>query len=277
MRSSPFCDTRRALIATIGISSVGRRPDLALQRFPTLDLALRVVDRVVRREESDRVAGIPERLVDAVAIPENRSRSDTKTPSRPKPPAAVRSSCAWVGLTVVTASANTRPPFSKLYGAVPLELPPVEERRRKPEIGEGLAAESVPGSRRCAPRTRSSPGTARRTGPRAQVDRRERRVPIVRVQQHGRVTDDRRKGGERGHGEARVASRVVAVVATPAVRRCRPSEIVLALHEVDVGRRERIVGRDDDASTAARLLAAARPARRTRHRPVRRRPRCRVT
>ena len=48
------------------------------------------------------------------AMPTNRLPSQTNTPSSPKPPAGVRSSCACVGLTVVTASANTSPPLSML-------------------------------------------------------------------------------------------------------------------------------------------------------------------
>ncbi len=59
------------------------------------------------------VAGFQIRWSMPLSMPTSRSPSPMKTSCRPKPPPGVRSSLAWVGLTVVTESANTSPPLRK--------------------------------------------------------------------------------------------------------------------------------------------------------------------
>ena len=58
------------------------------------------------------LAGFQSALSIPLMIPTKRSRIATKASCNPKPPFSVRSSCACVGLTVVTASAQAMPPFS---------------------------------------------------------------------------------------------------------------------------------------------------------------------
>ena len=59
------------------------------------------------------LAGSHSRWSMPLSTPTSRSPSQRKLSCRPNPPPGVRSSFAWVGLTVVTKSVKTSPPLRK--------------------------------------------------------------------------------------------------------------------------------------------------------------------
>ena len=167
-------------------------------------------------------------------MPTRRSRSATNTPSSPKPPFSVRSSCACVGLTVIDEIREHEPALEQVHASPPLELPVVVERDgqadvRHRRLGEvPLIAGVVHGQHGADPfvvRMRGELGL--------EIDARERRLPVVRVDDARRLRAARAATRPDGAREERVASRVVGIVAQVVAVETGPVEVQLALDEDD--------------------------------------------
>ncbi len=124
--------------------------------------------------------------------------------------------------------------LQEVHLPVPLELVPVVDLPREPDVGHGLRREValVAGVvHREHGRGRCREALARQRGP--EVDRDQRGVPIVRVQQH-RSRDQAGQGGDRGEGEEGEPARVVPVVDRVLAVDARPVEVLEVLEEVDL-------------------------------------------
>ena len=206
-----------------------------------------------------------------LAMPTNRSRSDDEHAVEPEA-ARLRAQLVRVRRTHGRGRVGEHEAaLEPVHAAVPLELPPVVQRRGQPEVGHRLRRESAPGIPRCAPRARPSLAESARRGANvgAQVDGRERRVPVVRVHEHGLAARDRRQRTQRGDREARVATGVVEVVRARWTVDVRAREVLLAFNEVDARVRERMVGRRRRDARVEPPRSADRPGRGTTDRPAR--------
>src|SRR6266566_1314886 len=142
-------------------------------------------------------------------IPTSRSPSAVNRSCSPNPPSAVRSSSAWEGLTVTTTSEWAMPPLSAFI---------------RPYHSNTSGWYSSTGR----------PNAASVTGERgAEVYRRQRRVPVVGVQQL-RLRRDLGKGRERRQTEEREPPVVVRIVPVVVAVDARPVEKVGMLDEEDL-------------------------------------------
>ena len=174
-----------------------------------------------------------------------RSPSAMKRSCRPNPPPPVRSSFAWVGLTVVTMSAKARPPFQEVDLPVPLELLPVVESPRKADLGHDLGPEVtlVPWIVDRHDDTGAPRGALMREDG-AEVHRDQGGVPVVGVEQDGPLhqAGQRHAGGEREEGEAPV---IVGVVGPALTVDAVAVEVLEVLDEIHLRAGDRTAGAKD--------------------------------
>ena len=218
-------------------------------------LAGQLVGRVVERD--DRVGRrIPRAAGRCRWRCRRTGRAARRTRRRDRTrPSRVRSSCACVGLTVVTASAKTRPPLSRFTR-------PYHSSCRQLYSAAGRPRSAIASAGKCpwnpALCTESTTFTRRKRSigreVRAQVDRRERRVPVVRVDDDRRRSEVRERR-QRRHDEERVPPVVVRIVAARFAVDPRPLEVLRVRDEEDARRVRRGPGLRADEAIDARLLA----------------------
>ena len=183
-----------------------------------------------------------------LTMPTSRSRSATNTPSSPKPPFSVRSSCACVGLTVITRSEKTSPPLSRFTRPHHSSWRDGCTASAAARCRSSSARGSAPDSRRCAPRAPRgfprSTGCATELG--LQVDARQRRLPVVRVQDARRLRQHARQRHQHGAREQRDSG-----------VRCRDSR---PARPVEPGTVEVLLALDEHDARSTRLVRR-RPAR----------------
>ena len=92
---------------------------------------------------------------------------------------------------------------------------------------------------------------------RPEINRRERRVPIVRVQNHGIGAGDARNGRQCRHAEACITTCVVGIIRAGWPVEIGPIKVLGAFDEIDFGSDARIIGTLREAPQPRRLDPAA--------------------
>ena len=162
------------------------------------------------------VGGIPLGLVDAVHDPDEAL---AQADERVVQPEAARGRAQLVRVRRAHrrhAVRERHAALEQVHPAVPLELREVVQLPRQPEFGQRFLGEVALESRVMHRKDAGRASIKLAVGigvVGAQVDRRQRRVPVVRVQQHGRRRN-LRQDVQRREAEEREAPMVVLVVAT---------------------------------------------------------------
>jgi hypothetical protein len=228
-----------------------RQPERALERGLAAALTVELLGRVLSGDL--RVAGrVPLPLVDAVEHADEPVAELEKDVVEPEASAGRPELAGLSGAHRGDEIGEHQPALQEVHLPVPLELMPVVDLPRQPDVGHRLRREVALVPRvvhRQHGRGRRREALAGERG--AEIDRDERRMPVVRVQQH-RPRHEPGQGRERSQGEERESPRIVGIVDRVLAVDAGPVEILEVLEEEDLRPRARARRAEDP-----RLLGAA--------------------